>query len=294
MHDIWNPWHGCRKISEGCENCYMYFLDRARDQDGSRIYRTKNFFYPLQKDRFGNSKVQSGEMLRVCMTSDFFLEEADMWRNEAWGVIRQRSDVCFFLLTKRPQRVADCLPEDWGDGWENVFFNVTCENQHRADERLPLLLKLPFKHKGVMCAPFIGSVHMEKYLESGQIEQVVCGGENYDGARPCRFEWVQELRRECEVCGVTFCFIETGTCFIKDGKEYHIPKKSVQSEMAFRSGMSYKGRPVCFALTDGFGQPLAPETRYIPKFRKLCERCGSRPICNGCSDCGACERHGKQ
>ena len=28
MHDIWNPWHGCRKCSEGCENCYMYFLDR--------------------------------------------------------------------------------------------------------------------------------------------------------------------------------------------------------------------------------------------------------------------------
>lgn len=27
MHDIWNPWHGCIKKSEGCENCYMYYLD---------------------------------------------------------------------------------------------------------------------------------------------------------------------------------------------------------------------------------------------------------------------------
>ena len=76
MHDIWNPWHGCRKCSEGCENCYMYFLDRMRDQDGSRIYRTKGGFrYPLQKDRQGHYKVKSGEMIRVCMTSDFFLEE---------------------------------------------------------------------------------------------------------------------------------------------------------------------------------------------------------------------------
>lgn len=124
----------------------------------------------------------------------------------------------------------DCLPEDWGDGWENVFFNVTCENQRRADERLPLLLELPFKHKGVMCAPFIGAVRMERYLESRQIEQVICGGENYDGARPCRFEWVQELRRECEACGVTFCFIETGTCFIKDGKKYHIPKNRCRAK----------------------------------------------------------------
>ena len=62
MHDIWNPWHGCRKCSEGCENCYMYFLDRMREQDGSRIYRTKNGFrYPLQKNREGKYKVKSGE-----------------------------------------------------------------------------------------------------------------------------------------------------------------------------------------------------------------------------------------
>ncbi|MBQ2336322.1 MAG: DUF5131 family protein, partial [Victivallales bacterium] len=40
MHDIWNPWHGCTKISEGCQHCYMYFLDKQRDQDGSKIYKT--------------------------------------------------------------------------------------------------------------------------------------------------------------------------------------------------------------------------------------------------------------
>ena len=28
LHDIWNPWHGCVKCSECCQNCYMYFLDR--------------------------------------------------------------------------------------------------------------------------------------------------------------------------------------------------------------------------------------------------------------------------
>ena len=42
MHDIWNPWHGCIKKSEGCANCYMYFLDKIRDQNGADIYRTKN------------------------------------------------------------------------------------------------------------------------------------------------------------------------------------------------------------------------------------------------------------
>ena len=42
-----------------------------------------------------------------------------------------------------------------------------------------------------MCAPFIGPISIEKYLQSGQIERVVCGGENYDGSRPCNFDWVK-------------------------------------------------------------------------------------------------------
>lgn len=82
MKDIWNPWHGCIKISEGCENCYMYFLDKSRNLNGSDIYKVKtNFNLPLKKDRQGNYKIKSGEIIRVCMTSDFFLEEADNWRN---------------------------------------------------------------------------------------------------------------------------------------------------------------------------------------------------------------------
>lgn len=93
MHDIWNPWHGCKKCSEGCENCYMYYLDDMRDKDGAEVY----------------------------------LEEADQWRGEAWDIMRMRSDVIFILVTKRP-------------------------------ERIPLLLELPFKHKGIYVAPILGPV----------------------------------------------------------------------------------------------------------------------------------------
>ena len=289
MHDIWNPWHGCVKCSEGCQNCYMYFLDRVHNRNGADIYRTRaGFHYPLQKSKNGEYKIKSGELIRVCMTSDFFLEEADKWRNEAWDIMKERSDVKFFLLTKRPERVKNCLPYDWGSGWENVFFNVTCENQKRADERIPILLDLPFKHKGIMCAPFIGEVHIEQYLKTGQIEQVICGGENYDGSRPCNFEWIKHLRNECEKYNITFCFIETGTNFIKDGKRYHIPKKRIQSEMAFKSGVNYIGKPIEFKLTDSFGMDISQDKLYIPHYRQNCEKCGSKLICNGCSDCGKC------
>ncbi|WP_316608101.1 DUF5131 family protein [uncultured Ruminococcus sp.] len=291
MHDIWNPWHGCKKCSEGCKNCYMYFLDEQRGKSGADIYRTKaGFRYPLTKDRLGRYKVQSGEQLRVCMTSDFFLQEADPWRDEAWGIIRQRPDVVFFLLTKRPERVRGCLPHDWGEGWENVFFNVSCENQKRADERIPILLELPFKHKGVMCAPLIGEITLEEYLSTGQVEQVLCDGENYAGARPCRYEWVKRLRDECERHNVTFVFCGTGRRFVKDGRMYCIEGSELQSQQAYKSGLSYRGKAVDFKLTNLLGMPISNERRYQPYFGEKCSTCGMKPICNGCTRCGKCNQ----
>ena len=290
MHDIWNPWHGCRKKSEGCEHCYMFFLDRMRNVDSLAITKTQSFRYPLDTDRNGHYKVKSGECLRVCMTSDFFLEEADPWRLAAFDIMRQRPDVKFFLLTKRPERVKDHLPSDWGDGWDNVMFNVTCENQKRAQERMPILLSLPFKHKGVMCAPFIGPVDLSPWLGSGQIEQVLCGGENYDGARPCHYEWVKKLSDDCLRYNITFDFTETGTVFVKDGKEYHIPKKSLQAQQAYRSHLSHIGKQYSYHLTDPFLNPIPSEQLYVPHFRTHCQECGARLTCNGCSDCGRCSQ----
>ncbi len=276
------------KCSEGCDNCYTYFLDEARGLDASKVYKTGGFNYPVKKKRGGGYGIKSGELIRVCMTSDFFLKEADEWRDDAWELMRQRTDVKFYLLTKRPQRVRDHLPEWWGGGQENIMLNVTCENQRRTDERIPILLDLPFKHKGIMCAPFIGPVSVEKYLETGLIEQVICGGENYGGARPCDFDWVKSLRDECVKYNVQFCFIETGTLFIKDKKLYRIPGKRLQSEMAAKSGVSFEGKPVKWKLTDLFGAEIPGNQLYVPRYRKSCELCGSRPICNGCSDCGRC------
>ncbi len=202
--------------------------------------------------------------------------------------MRQRPDVKFFLLTKRPERVADHLPYNWGDGWENVMFNVTCENQRRADERIPILLDLPFKHKGIMCAPFIGPVSIKEYLPSGQIEQVLCDGENYGGARPCHYEWVKTLREECEASGVTFVFCGTGRRFVKDGKTYHL-EGSLQTEQARKSGLTYIGAPIDFKLTDEWGYPIPEENLYKPHYGKRCQTCGMQPICNGCSECGKCQ-----
>ena len=286
---IWNPWHGCHKISEGCAHCYMYFLDRKRGQDTSHVYRTASFNLPLKKERSGAWKIKSGMEVHIGLSTDFFVEEADQWRDEAWEIIKARPDVKFRILTKRASRIVDHLPKDWGEGYENVMINVTCENQQRADERLPILLSIPARHKGFMAAPFIGPVDASKYLKSGQIEQVLCGGENYDGARPCHYEWVKSLSDQCRKADVSFLFIETGTCFVKDGVTYNMPDKQVQSAQAFKSGLSYNGKQVPYHLSPA-EDSLFEDESWTPHYRPQCATCGSRPVCSGCTECGSCRR----
>ena len=90
MENMWNPWHGCHKYSEGCLNCYVFNFDNERGIDTNHIYKTKSFNLPLQKSRNNEFKLKSGAVISVCLTSDFFIEEADEWRNEVWEIIKYR------------------------------------------------------------------------------------------------------------------------------------------------------------------------------------------------------------
>ena len=290
MHDMWNPWHGCHKKSEGCENCYMIARDKSYNVDGTIVHKNKgDFEYPLKKSKNKEYKIRPGETVRICMNSDFLVEEADSWRNDVWEIIKQRPDVVFFILTKRPERMSECLPYWWNDGLDNVIFNVTCENQLRADERIPILFDLPFKHKGIVCAPFIGPIEIEKYLKENIIEQVICDGERYEIPRPLDYNWVKSLSEQCKRAGTRFAFLSTGTIFIKDGKKYVIEDKRLQTEQAKLSELENNINPIKFILKDEYGNIL-PKDIYIPYFRNRCNKCGSQMVCNGCDNCNKCEK----
>lgn len=291
-HDIYNPWHGCHKISAGCENCYMYFLDEKHDRDPTVVTKAKNFKYPLRRTREKKYKIQSGERIRVCMTSDFFIEEADPWRPEVWTMLKFRSDVIWTLLTKRHERIARCLPPDWGDGYENVQLGVTAENEEMAKARVPALLSVPAKHKYVMCAPLIGPVNLTPFLRTGQIEYVLAGGENYAGCRKCHYDWALFLYQQCRSTGVEFNFIETGTRFVMNGQEYRIRDKTSQAEQAFLSGLYCPPatRPEYKLFVPGTDDPVPEDQLYRKQLcGPHCQTCAGRYTCNGCSQCGKCD-----
>ena len=236
---IWNPWHGCRKISPGCANCYVYRRDESIGKDASVVTKTGDYDLPLRRGRNGEYKLTARDgAVFTCMTSDFFLDEADGWRQECWDMMRERRDLEFHIITKLIDRFERCVPPDWGDGWDHVVICSTCEDQERTDYRLPILLSLPIKRREVISEPMLGEIDMEKYLASGLIEHVTCGGESGDNARPCDFGWIQEVRRECVRRGVPFTFKQTGAVFVKDGRTYRIDRR-YQMAQARRSGWSY-------------------------------------------------------
>ena len=233
---IWNPWHGCHKTSEGCLHCYMFRRDESIGKVSTIVQKTADFGLALAKRRDGSYVLGPGERVYVCMTSDFFVEEADFWRPQIWDMIRARRDLAFTIITKRIARFRASLPEDWGEGWEHVTLCSTCENQKRADERLPILISLPLRHREMIAEPLLGPLEIREFLKTGKIEHVTCGGESGPDARECRYEWVLSLRDQCAGEGVPFHFKQTGANFVKDGRVYKIPRE-LQHEQARKANI---------------------------------------------------------
>lgn len=209
----WEPWTGCYRVSDGCTYCYFYG-PYAKRYGQSNIQKTDKFDWPVRVNKKGEYNIKGGKILATCFASDFFLPEADKWRTEAWSMIKKRSDLEFLILTKRIDRFLVSLPDDWGDGYDNVNIGCTVENQTLADERLPLFLSYPIKRRFIACAPLLGEINLSEYLNG--IEHVTVGGETSREARVCDYEWVLAIRDQCVKAGVTFWFKNTGSLFKKD------------------------------------------------------------------------------
>ena len=235
----WNLWHGCHRVSEGCRNCYVYSADSRHGRDASKVYRTGEFGLPLARNRDGTLKIPPGSIVYTCFTSDFLLEDADPWREEAWDMIRKRPDCEFLFITKRIERLAKALPSDWGDGWGHVAVMATCENQEMADFRAPILRDAPLKHRGIACEPLLSPIDLSSYLGPWLDIGVVAGGESGEFARPCRYEWVLSLREQCMAAEVPFTFKQTGAKFIKDGHLFHVRRRD-QHPQAAKAGINFK------------------------------------------------------
>lgn len=180
----------------------------------------------------------------TCSYSDFFIEEADAWRKEAWEVIKNTPQHQWQILTKRIERVKDCLPDDWGpEGYPNVWLGVTVENQKYLS-RVEKLKEIPAAIKFISAEPLIGEIKFKDFsteLLNG-IDWIIVGGESGN-------EFGEYRYRKCELV-----WIES---IINEAKQHNVKifVKQFGSDLAKR-----------LRLKDKFG---GDSTEWNPKFRVL-------------------------
>ena len=232
----WNPWRGCKKWSIGCLHCYIHKGDAKRKINTNEIVKTKDFSKPIAKLKNGTYRMKSG-LIYTSFSTDFLIEEADIWRNDVWKMIKERNDSMFLFLTKRIERFTQCIPSDWEDGYDNVIVCCTVENQENVDKKLSIFQTLPIKHKQIVAQPLIEKIDIEKYLDD--IEQVTVGGESDVNARIIEYDWVLSIREQCIRKNINFIFRQCGTHFVKDGKLYNLKTRYLCSQ-AKQANINYK------------------------------------------------------
>jgi protein gp37 len=215
--ETFNPWWGCTKVSPGCANCYAAtFAQRGvgikgGPVDWGRGTSRRRTSEDVWNAPFGwNQRAEKqGKRLKVFAASmaDIFDEEVDpRWRNDFWELVRQCPNLDFQVLTKRPQNITDMLPADWGNGWRNVWLGTSVEDQTRADERIPILSRIPAVVRFLSVEPLLGPVK----LDLSNIQWVICGGESGRGARPLEEAWVISVRDQCLARKTPFFFKQWG------------------------------------------------------------------------------------
>lgn len=162
----------------------------------------------------------------TCSISDFFIDEADQWRDEAWEIIRRTPHLTYQILTKRPERIAEHLPktcyvcgetgkanyqshEYLGWPWPNVWLGTSVETQQFARERIPRLVEVPAVVHFLSCEPLLGPIELnfDPYCAwYTDIEWVIAGGESGPEHREMDPAWARGIRDQCLAAKIPFFF----------------------------------------------------------------------------------------
>jgi protein gp37 len=223
----------CEHVSPGCANCYS-------DTNNGRCLPANGTGLPF--DRRSRDLVESfidenildqpmrwrgSKNIFVDNQSDLFGEwNTDEQIDRMYTVMAVRQQHIFQVLTKRLERA---LKYHWP--LENVWLGVSVENQDTADERIPVLLKIPAAKRFVSYEPALGPVDftqithkigedsstVQSVLDGDdgfglnaareKLDWIIFGGESGTGARPCNVAWARNTIRQCRESSVA-CFIK--------------------------------------------------------------------------------------
>lgn len=205
-----NPWMGCEKVSAGCKNCYAATLTKNRmgldlwgPPDTTARQVTKAPWQNVVK--WNRDAERAGERKRVFCASlcDVFEDHptANATRPRLWNLIRECTSLDWQILTKRPERIVDNLPEDWGsEGWPHVWLGTSVEDM-RVANRVDHLRDIPAVVRFISYEPAIGPLDN---LDITGIDWIIYGGESGPGHRPEDKDWARVMHAKCSDNGTAF------------------------------------------------------------------------------------------
>lgn len=234
-----NPWWGCQRVSPGCQNCYAETLAHRYGHEvwgpaKTTPRRAMSENYWKQPHRWNKAAGASGVRARVfCASMADVFEDHPLvaeWRIRLFELIGSTIHLDWLLLTKRPENILGMLPANWGGNTLiNMWIGTSCEDQQRADERIPHLLRVPARVRFLSCEPLLGPItfrpraestaDMLRLMETGEaskptmlrgIHWLIVGGESGHGARPMHPDWARSLRDQAQAAGVAFFFKQHG------------------------------------------------------------------------------------
>lgn len=240
----WNPTYGCTEVSEECRKCWARSMD-ARFHKGEPFSHVRTMPHLLDKP-LGNS---TPTRYFVCNMSDLFHEKIPTdYIHEVYAVMTFAHWHQFFVCTKRADRALEFFTDP--DCYErrraaadrvlarnpkltryvgisdpsvipprNIAFGVTAGNQRRANERIPIALRIPAAKIFVSYEPALGPIDFteielpEQYnLQPGvpahinalteadddhflndhrKLDWIIAGGENDSDAAECDLAWLR-------------------------------------------------------------------------------------------------------
>jgi len=235
---VWNPVTGCTKVSDGCRNCYAETMAK-------RFWKDREFCdVQIHYERLAqplNWKIPA--RVFVNSMSDLFHDDVPIeFVDEMFDVMSSAERHTFMILTKRPLNMWNFFL--WKEArdktfnrihsFKNVWLGVSVEDQKTANERIPLLLKIPAAVRFVNCEPLLEKIELDEIPQAlfsvkndpgekitvaeGGLDWVIVGGESGKNARPMHPDWVRSIRDCCISAEIPFFFKQWGEWQLTDGR----------------------------------------------------------------------------
>lgn len=217
--ETWNPVTGCTRVSPGCDHCYMYAMYPRLRGMGVPGYNAAPEVVEVFPVRLGLPLTwKKPRRVFVNSMSDLFHPAVEYeFISEVFSVMAQAAEGrghTFQVLTKRPGRAVGWW-EQRGKALFNgqwppaVWLGTSVENQRYAP-RIEVLARVPAPVRFVSAEPLLAAVDLRPYLQRGDVQWVIVGGESGRKARDMDLAWARDLREQCREFGVAFFLKQLG------------------------------------------------------------------------------------